>query len=333
MADEQRAGSGPAANERGSVVGAYAAVLAAMLIASGNFVFGNLAVSEIEPSTLTFWRTAIGTACLLPLVLQARRDLGGFLRQQKAKTLILMLTGVVLPPWFIYLSLRSDNLIDLSVGYTLIPLMAVLFSALLLQERLSRWQYLGLAAALLGALVFAFNGQLENLRSFDPHAGFLWILAVCLTRSLYLVLLKKWDMHLAPGEGLFVLLGLGAALMLPVFIANEVSGQPFDYSWGVWASIAFIGIGMGALYLHLISFGTGRIGATRASLFVYTVPLFVALETVLFLGGELYAYQGAGALLVVGGVLLVSRLRAPVPHPPDRSHVSRVSAAGLAPPG
>ena len=80
-----------------------------------------------------------------------------------------------------YLSLRSHLVIDLSVGYTLIPLMAVLFSALLLGERLSAIQYLGLAAAFLGALVCAFEGELANLARFDPHAGFLWMMAVCLT--------------------------------------------------------------------------------------------------------------------------------------------------------
>lgn len=302
-------------------VWAYGAMLAAMLISSGNFVFGTLAVREIEPWTLTFWRTVIGAACLVPIVVQARRDLAGYFRRHKLKVLVLSVTGVVLPPWFIYLSLRSDDLIDLSVGYTFIPLMAVLFSALLLAERLSPLQYLGLAAAFLGALVFAFHGTLANLARFDPHVGFLWMMAVCLTRSLYLVLLRRWDMHPAPGEGLFVLLGLGTALILPGFLAQEAArGEPLGYSWPVWGSIAFIGIGMGALYLHLISFGTGRIGATRASLFVYTVPLFVAVESVLFLGSGLQAYQVIGALLVVGGVLVVSRLRTQEPHPSEVHH-------------
>jgi drug/metabolite transporter (DMT)-like permease len=135
--------------------------------------------------------------------------------------LVLSVTGVILPAWLMYLSLRSHLVIDLSVGYTLIPLMAVLFSALLLGERLSAIQYLGLAAAFLGALVCAFEGELSNLARFDPHAGFVWMMAVCLTRSLYLVLLRKWDMHPSPGEGLFVLLALGIAILIPGFIGQE----------------------------------------------------------------------------------------------------------------
>jgi drug/metabolite transporter (DMT)-like permease len=284
-------------------------------------MLGNLAVREIAPETLAFWRTAIATACVLPFALHARRGLGSYFRRQKVKVLVLSLTGVVLPAWFMYLSVRSDDLIDLSVGYTFIPLMAVLFSAWLLAERLAPIQYLGLAAAFFGALVFAFRGALASVASFDPHVGFLWMMAVCLVRSLYLVLLRKWDMHPTPGEGLFVLLALGTVFLLPGFIGQEVASRDaLDYSWPVWGSIAFIGVGMGALYLHLISYGTGRIGATRASLFVYTVPLFVAAESVLFLGSALQAYQAVGALLVVGGVFLVSWFRRLEPHPSEVHH-------------
>ena len=128
-------------------------------------------------------------------------------------------------------------------------------------------------------------------------------------------------MHPSPGEGLFVLLALGTAILIPGFIGQEVaSGAPLDYSWPVWGSIAFIGIGMGALYLHLISFGTGRIGASRASLFTYAVPLFVAVGSILFLGSRLQAYQVVAALLVVGGVFLVSWFRTLEPHPSEVHH-------------
>jgi drug/metabolite transporter (DMT)-like permease len=62
----------------GSARWAYAALLAAMLISSGNFVLGNLAMREVEPWTLTFWRTAIALVCLLPFALEAKRDLAGY---------------------------------------------------------------------------------------------------------------------------------------------------------------------------------------------------------------------------------------------------------------
>jgi uncharacterized membrane protein len=173
-------------------------MVAAMLISAGNFLFGNLAVREIDPAVLAFWRNAIALGCTLPFVLRARPDLVGYFRRQGPKLLVLSALGSVLTAWLMYLSLRSNDLINLGVGYTLIPLMTVLFSALLLAERLSSVQYLGFGIAFLGAVVFAFQGDPALLLSFDPHEAFLWMVAVCMARSLYLVLLKRWD---APGAG------------------------------------------------------------------------------------------------------------------------------------
>jgi drug/metabolite transporter (DMT)-like permease len=79
--------------EEGSAVWAYAAMLAAMLISSGNFMFGNLAVREIAPWTLTFWRTAIALACVVPLALQGKHDLVAYFRRRKVKVLVLSVTG------------------------------------------------------------------------------------------------------------------------------------------------------------------------------------------------------------------------------------------------
>jgi hypothetical protein len=99
-------------------------------------------------------------------------------------------------------------------------------------------------------LILAVRQSGSQLRAFDRHVDF------------YLVLLRKRDRHPSPGEELLVLLGLGTAILLPGFLGREAaSAASLDCPWPVWGSIAFIGIGMGALYLHLITFGTGRIGA------------------------------------------------------------------------
>jgi drug/metabolite transporter (DMT)-like permease len=55
-------------------------------------------------------------------------------------------------------------------------------------------------------------------------------------------------------------------------------------------------------------------------LFTYTVPLFVGIQSILFLGSRLQAYQAFGALLVLGGVFLVSWFRSREPHPSEVHH-------------
>lgn len=299
---------------------AYGALLIAMLISAGNFLFGNLAVNEIPPVALAFWRCLIATVCVLPFVLMGGGKPIRYLRQNWLRMLVLAFVGVVACPWLVYLALRSDDLIDLGAGYTSVPLLTILFSAVLLGERLRLLQYIGVAIALAGALGFAFRGDLSDLIRFDPHVAFLLMIASNSFRGLYLVLLKKWEIHPKPEEGLFVLFVLGTLMLLPPFLVYEATTpQLFDYSWRVWGSILFIGVGMGAIYLHLINFGTEKVGASSASLFSYLVPIFVAIESIVVLGSDLHLYQGVGAVLIIGGVLLATRLHprpAPAEHAP-----------------
>ena len=88
---------------------AYGAMLLAMIIVSGNFVFGNHAMQDLPALPLSFWRTVIATLCLLPLALISRKNIAAFFFENKLKAITLVLTGVVLPPWFIYLALNSSK--------------------------------------------------------------------------------------------------------------------------------------------------------------------------------------------------------------------------------
>lgn len=299
---------------------AYAALLLAMLISAGNFLFGNLAVKEIPPVILAFWRCLIGGLCVLPFVIAKRGNPLATFRKDWLRIVVLAAVGVVVCPWLIYVALQSNDLIDLGAGYTSVPLLTILFSALLIGERLRLVQYLGVAIALAGALVFAFRGSLSAFVNFEPHVAFLVMIASNACRGLYLVLLKKWDLHPKPEDGLFAIFAVSVIMLLPVFVAYEAGeARPFDYSWQVWGSILFVGIGMGAVYLHLLNFGTETVGASRASLFAYLVPIFVAIESVTLLGHELRLYQIVGAVLIVGGVLIATRLHprpTPSDHPP-----------------
>ena len=114
---------------------AYAALLLAMLISAGNFLFGNLAVKEIPPVILAFWRCLIGALCVLPFVIVKRGNPFATFRKDWLRIIVLAAVGVVVCPWLMYVALQSNDLIDLGAGYTSVPLVTILFSALLIGER------------------------------------------------------------------------------------------------------------------------------------------------------------------------------------------------------
>jgi drug/metabolite transporter (DMT)-like permease len=287
---------------------AFAAFFLAALVSAGNFLAGHLAVREIPADILTFWRTFIAALVMLPLAAWKGADLWAHFRRDPARIVVLSLVGVVAPPLFIYLGLASSKLVDLSIGFSTIPLMTLLLSALLLGERMSRLQYFGVLAAFLGSLVLAVHGNPARLVSLDLHVPFLWVLACAFSRSLYLVLLKRWNMGNVRGEGFLLPLLIAPLVLFPGFLHHAVTDtHPFAYSGALWASVLYVGLGMGVLYQYLQTFGAHYLGASRFSLYTYLVPVLVTLESFLFLDAEFHAYQAVGGLLVLGGVFMVTR--------------------------
>jgi drug/metabolite transporter (DMT)-like permease len=58
------------------------------------------------------------------------------------------------------------------------------------------------------------------------------------------------------------------------------------------------------------NFGVSRAGAARATLFQYLIPVFAAVLAVLLLGEEVRLFHVAGAVLIIGGLLLATRAKA-----------------------
>lgn len=282
--------------------------MAAMLLFAVNFLVGQRAVEEVPAWSLTFWRTSIGALFVLAIVRWRGERIALYYWKHRLRTFVLSVTGVIVPALFVYLAVKTGTLIDLSVGMTILPLSTLLLSALLLAERLHGTQYSAFAIGFVGAMIFVFHGDVSRLRSFDPQVEFLLVLAAVFSRSLYEVLLNKWDLKPAVDGGGFVLLLVGTILLFPGFLVSEfLAEQPLDYSPAAWGSIAYVGIGMGALFFFLLNFAVGHIGASRTSLFRFTAPVLVAILSLLFLDVSLRVYQGIGAVLVVSSALLASR--------------------------
>ena len=125
------------------------------------------AVAYGAPVVLALWRCLIATICVLPFVVIKGGRPVRYFRENWFRISALALVGVVVCPWLVYLALRSDDLIDLGAGYTSVPLLTILFSAILLGERLRPIQYIGVGIALVGALVFAFRGSISDFLSFS----------------------------------------------------------------------------------------------------------------------------------------------------------------------
>ncbi len=283
------------------------AALASAFVTAGNLIVAHSAVEHVSAATLSFWRCLIGAVCVLPLAFAEWRELAQQLRNDRRRVLPLSFVGMVLPPLFMYTAVDTGELIDVGVGVTTGPLLAAVFSFLLLRERLRPLQIVGLLLGCIGALVFAFKGSLDKVLAFHPHADLPLAMACSGSINLYLVLSRMFAIRTVSLPWVGVLLSVAAVLLAPALFDDLRSGglSPLLYNRKLWAAILYVGAGMGLVRMFLVTYSSARIGPTTTTLFNYAVPIIVAMHAVVVLGHTLHVYQVVGAALIGCGGLLV----------------------------
>ena len=92
--------------------------------------------------------------------------------------------------WFLFIwAVNTGHIIETSLGYFMTPLVNVLFGAIFLRERLTRWQFVSVFLATVGVLNLTFG-----------YGRFPWIaLSLCFSFGIYGLLRKKSDTRPIPG--------------------------------------------------------------------------------------------------------------------------------------
>jgi drug/metabolite transporter (DMT)-like permease len=126
-------------------------------------------------------------------------------------------------------------------------------------------------------------------------------------------------------QGPLLAASIAAALliMLPLLLLRGELALPTDGP--VLASLAYIGVMASAMAFLLWNRGVASIGAARAALFMYLMPLYGSVLAFAFLGDAVQSFQAAGGALVLLGLWLArppvaesgrpARSPAPVPLP------------------
>ncbi|WP_158300698.1 DMT family transporter [Chromobacterium sp. ATCC 53434] len=289
---------------------AYILLTLTMLMWSTNFVIARALHGLIGPFTLAFARWGIALCCLLPIALpRLRREWPG-LRRQWRLLLLLGLFGIGLTNSFLYWAVRTTTATNAVILNSATPVMVLLLGSLYFRQRLSRRQWSGMALALSGALLIVLKGDPRALAGFHFGGGDLLVLAGGLSWAVYTLGLRKLKPGIDPLVLMATLLLIGELLLLGPF-AWEASGSGWpSLGGGAWASLIYLGLLPSVLAYLMYNRAVAVVGTARAAGFLYLMPAFGALQSILLLGEELRWYHAAGLAAIFGGIALSSLLRA-----------------------
>jgi len=137
--------------------------------------------------------------------------------------------------------------------------------------------------------------------------GDIFMLAAITCWALYMVLLKRAKLAISPWVVLFVVTLAGVIWLVPAYAAEIASGQGMAWTWRTAASLVYVGLFSTIIAWACWNAGTLRIGPNRASAFMCLHPVFGSALGMIFFGETIRGFHIAGTVLVLIGVVLVSR--------------------------
>ncbi|MGQ9369808.1 DMT family transporter [Azospirillum sp. ST 5-10] len=273
---------------------------------SGNMVLGRAVADAVPPVALAFWRWALGALILLPFAWpHLRRDLEP-LRRHWPVVAVLSALGIACFNTFAYIGLADTTALNAVMMQSAMPVLIVAFSFVFFREPVTPLQALGVAVSLAGTFTLIARGDPATLAALHFNRGDLWIGAAVLAYAAYTALLRRRPAT-HPLSFLVATFLLGAAMLLPFYLAESLGGRPMAVDAVSLGSVVYVAVFPSILAYLCFNRSVALIGANRTGLSIHLMPVFGSLLAIAFLGERPHWFHGAGIALIAGGIVLATR--------------------------
>jgi drug/metabolite transporter (DMT)-like permease len=293
---------------RRSALGAQSAVLA---MAGVNVIWGAAfpltkpALETIPPFTFALLRFTVALAVLLPL---ARGQTLALLRGPDRRRLAMMgLLGFCVAQLAQTLALSLSPASDIALLSSASPLWIALLAWLWLGERLGRRVVLGFGLAIAGLALILWPQGDSAVGAGQRMLGDAIFLANGFTWASYNVMGKDMMSRHAPLPTTAAAGLVGALGLLPFAAGEWLSGRTPRFTLVGAAAVGYTGLLVTVLGFLVLFWAYGRVRAAQVAITMYLQPLAGVLVAWLLLRERLGPSFLLGALLVFGGVWLVTR--------------------------
>lgn len=269
---------------------------------AGNYVLGKYVVAEMTPLWITFSRWA-GASLLMLIIAQALEKPNW---RQALKALPMLMTlgvvGIIGYNTVLYSALDYTSSTNAALVSALNPGIMVIFSVLLIKEKITRIQLGGVAVSLLGVMIIITQGNLTQLFSMDYNKGDLLMIAAVILWTIYSILGKRLK-AIPPITASAISALCATVIMAPFALSQGINIE--DISSLAMMSILYIILfpSVGSFIFWNIS--VRKIGASKAGIFLNLIPVFTALIS-WSLGEKITSPQMIGGIFVFSGVYLTT---------------------------
>lgn len=277
-----------------------------------SFLFIKVAVEGMTPPTVAFLRIALGA-----LVLRAWLRWKGVPRIADASTrrwaVAVGVVGSAIP--FTMLAWGEERISSAltAVLNASTPLFTAVAAAVLVGEQLRRSQVVGLLVGIVGVSIAAGLGAADVTGS--SVAGGLAAVGAGACYGLAFAWMRAHLTGIPPAVAAAAQLSAATVLLAPVALATTAA-EGFDPSWRRIGAILVLGV-VGTGLAYLLNYRVvADLGATRASLVTYVIPIVAVVVGIVVLDERFETRILVGGALIIAGISLVNGMARLPRRPP-----------------
>ncbi len=284
-------------------------LLTVVLLWSGNFTALRYAVDSFNPLAFSSVRFAVGAALYALFVWWRERSLH-IARRDLAAVALLALVGIFINQIAVIYAIKQAGAANIGMLMASAPIIAALLALRLGHERIGKRHIAGIAVAATGALMVLYGGGGVGGA---PFVGWVLGLITAATWATYSVLVRPLMGRYSAERLSAAVLLMGSAMLIPVSLP-----QIADQDWSAPSPNAWLAVGysivLSLLVTNILWFdGIHRVGAARATVFLYFEPFCVAVIAMIILHEHVSTAEWIGGVVILAGVLVARRDSAPLP--------------------
>jgi drug/metabolite transporter (DMT)-like permease len=280
-----------------------ALMLFSVIVFGSSFPFAKPLVTAMDPLLFSATRALTSAAFLFVVLLMSRRAIL-LPRQEWLPAMGLGLFGFALFQGSWALALRTTPSGVSAIYMATSPIWAAVF-ARIAGRRLPALAWIGLLIALLGVFVVVNNHFTRIVVRFDSLGPALWWLANAAGWALFVNVSAPFIVRVGPLRSGAWMTAIGASTLLIVALMQGAEARAFlRFETSLWVAFVYMALIVGGLSFLTWNLGLERLGAPRAMLYMYLVPVAAVCIAAAIFGDPLTAPRVAGGIVVLAGVAL-----------------------------
>ncbi|MGT2958970.1 hypothetical protein A9Q68_09020 [Streptococcus bovimastitidis] len=274
-----------------------------------SYLFTKEAASQASAMALLGWRFALALAVML--VMWAFGLISLNLKKKGLGQAILL--GLFSPVLYFVgetFGIKSTTASESGVFLATIPVVTLLMAILVLKDKPTKGQMMGISLTVLGVLISVFAVGVQASFSFF---GYAMLLLAVLSYAFYCVLVEK-SQAFSGVELTFVMILVGFCVFSTLAIIEGLTAGKLAELWALplqqssfGMAVLYQGIACSVLAFFLSNYAISQLGVNRTASFIGVSTAVAILSGVLLLGESFTFIQILGVLLIMLGVYISNR--------------------------